>query len=740
MKTSGAYDPLAELLPLLEGVRKIGSGYEARCPQHDDQEASLSISQGEDGRVLLLCHANCKTEDVVAAVGLTMRDLFPRARGAAVKVTPTANGPTTKLKFEIREANGTLVAYHVRLDRPGDKKRMWWELPDGRRNLNGKRLEDLPLYRIERLSADAGVVFVVEGEKAADILATLGVPVVGTVTGASDCPSAAQLSHLAGREVVLWADNDDAGRDHMEKVAAALHALDIHARVLTWPEAPPKGDAADFVADGLGIEELRALYADAPYWAPTAAGQEEDVAEALHLTDLGNSKRLIARHGPDIRWCGMWNRWMSWDGAGWDTDATTAVQERAKETVMSIYEESIAADSDERADALRKWAKASESARAVGSMVLLARSEPTIQVTPAELDGDPYLFNCQNGTLELKSGTFREHRRQDFLTKSASAPYDADAPCPTWDKFLERIFDGNAEMVRFIQRAVGYSLSGSTAERVMFILYGTGRNGKTTFLEVVSKILGDYATGTPAETLMARKNRGIPNDVARLKGARFVSASETGEGALLDETFIKAATGGDTLVARFLHAEFFEFVPHFKFWLATNHKPGIKGTDPAVWDRIRLIPFTVRIPDEEIDKHLRTKLLAESPGILAWAVRGYSDWQITGSLGEPQSVLSATDEYKVDEDTLGAFIAERCHVGRGVVGKSAELYAAYRRWAEDAGELREEIASRKRFGTLLRERGYQPFKQSHTGERLWRGIKQLEKGDQLTDGDDDDAE
>ena len=265
---------------------------------------------------------------------------------------------------------------------------------------------------------------------------------------------------------------------------------------------------------------------------------------------------------------------------------------------------------------------------------------------------------------------------------------------------------GNTELIQFLQRAVGYALTAQTIEQVLFFLYGTGANGKSTFLETVKAVLGDYAQQMPTDTLMSKDKSSIPNDIARLKGARFVAAMETEEGKRLSEVQVKQLTGGDTLSARFMRAEFFDFTPTHKLFVGTNHKPLIRGTDYAIWRRIRLIPFIVTIPPEERDKNLPIKLRDELSGILAWAVRGCLDWQENG-LGEPDAVKGATESYRKDMDILSEFLDERCALGTGLKVKAGDLYAAYKNWSEASGEY---PVSQTRFGTQMVERGFEKKK------------------------------
>ena len=271
-----------------------------------------------------------------------------------------------------------------------------------------------------------------------------------------------------------------------------------------------------------------------------------------------------------------------------------------------------------------------------------------------------------------------------------------------WQGFLDRIFDGNENLIRFVQKAIGYALTGSTREQVVFFLYGTGRNGKSTLINTVQALLGDYAMHTPTTTLMSRKSEGVPNDVARLKGARFVSAVEAESGRRLSEPFIKQLSGGDVITARFMRAEWFEFRPQFKLFFATNHKPIIRGTDLAIWRRIRLIPFNVTIPEDEVDPDLGQKLLKELPGILNWAIEGCLVWQKEG-LGLPAEVAEATEAYRNEMDVLGGFFDECCILNPLARVTKRDFYEAYVQWAERS---RETVLSQRKIGMMMMERGF----------------------------------
>ena len=435
-----------------------------------------------------------------------------------------------------------------------------------------------------------------------------------------------------------------------------------------------------------------------------------------HTTDLGNSRRLVERHGQNIRYCYSRGKWLIWSGTRWAWDDSGEIEQRAKDTIGAIYQETANEAEPDRRMKLARWAASSESEARIRAMVGVAKSELGIPVLPGELDANPWLLNCLNGTIDLRTGELRPHRREDLCTKMAPVNYDPEAKFPLWLGFLTEIMGNRKPLVDFLQRALGYSLTGDIREQVFFILYGTGANGKSTLTETTKRALGDYGSQAEFGTFLARKTDAIRNDLARLAGARFVSASEAEAGRRLSEELVKTVTGGEAVPARFLYGEFFEFRPQFKLFLATNHKPIIRGTDTAIWRRIRLIPFRVTIPPEQQDRGLLGKLHAKLPGILAWAVRGCLSWQRLG-LDTPSDVVEATDAYREEMDSLGDFIGECCKTGTGEEVPTGILYKAYIAWSEAQGER---PLGKRNFGSRLAERG---FTRSRTmAGRLWEGI------------------
>ncbi len=406
------------------------------------------------------------------------------------------------------------------------------------------------------------------------------------------------------------------------------------------------------------------------------------------------------------------------DGRRWIDDELGQMERWAKDTVRGIYQEAAGLDDATLRTATAEWAKRSEKAAQLAAMVRLAASEAGVPVLPSELDVDPMLFNVANGTIDLRTGTLCRHRREDLMTRLAPVEYRRDAKCPRWLRFLSEVFELHPDIVPFMQLAAGYSLTADTREECLFLLNGTGRNGKGTLLKILAAVMGDYAGTSDFSTFIAtRDDRSPRDDIANMKGRRLVTAQEAREGAPLAESIVKWLTGGDRVRARKLHENSYEFDPTWKIWLASNYKPTIRGTDPAIWSRIRLIPFDVSFEGRE-DRTLKAALLDELPGVLAWAVEGCLHWQAEG-LPSPDSVMKATGDYRSESDQVGRFIDDRCVVGERVSALGRNLYAAYKTWVEQTGER--DSLTETAFGKRLTDGHH--FEKKHTDRgNLYFGI------------------
>lgn len=433
--------------------------------------------------------------------------------------------------------------------------------------------------------------------------------------------------------------------------------------------------------------------------APDLDSEPGPIPNQGSLTDTANADRLARRHGAFMRWVNEWG-WLTWDGKRWAIDQKEIAMRYAKQTARNIYQEAAQADDDSRAKDLASWAGKSLNRSRLDNMLYLAQSE--LQARTEDFDLNPWLLNVGNGILDLQTGKLSTHEPKAHITKIAGADYDPGATCPTWERFLDRIFSGNQDLVKFIQRAAGYSLTGDVSEQVFFFLYGTGANGKSTFANAIHDIMLEYGMKARAEVLMLRRYDAIPEETAQIAGVRFMLAAELGEGQRLNEPLIKDLTGGDKLRARLLYRKSFEFYPMAKVWLYGNHKPAVYGTDEGIWRRPKLIPFAVKIPEGEQDKRLPEKLRAELPGILTWAVRGCLEWQRQG-LNPPEAVNAATREFRAEQDLIGQFIGDCCLISELATVTAGELYEAYKAWADNGGVTPK---SRFVFARQLEERGH----------------------------------
>ena len=411
----------------------------------------------------------------------------------------------------------------------------------------------------------------------------------------------------------------------------------------------------------------------------------------------------------------------------WEPElADLRVIKMAKVTAMEIQRESSYVDEHIK-DTVKKWSKRSQGGSAIKYALML--SQPELAVRSKMLDQNHYLFNCANGIIDLKTGRLMPHSPEHLCTKQSSVAYDPKAQCPNWMNFLKSIFPGHEELLPFIRRAVGYSLTGDTREQCIFIMHGKGSNGKSTFLDTLQSISSDYWVKTKADAFMEKERGGSEANpfLAMLRGARFVTASETKSDRLLDESLIKEATGDSFMTVRNLHQNPITFQPQFKLWLATNHKPEIRGTDEGIWRRLKLIPFTAQFYDPEDadapiygpfkDKMLLAKLKAELPGILTWAVQGCLEWQKEG-LNPPQIVLNATNEYRSEMDVIGSYLEERTERLVGHILSCTDLYNNYKDWCENNGHF---AMSKIKFSRRLYERGIEKGR-TRTGDKGYSGI------------------
>ena len=456
---------------------------------------------------------------------------------------------------------------------------------------------------------------------------------------------------------------------------------------------------------------------------PTDATVKAAELRPLACTDLGNAERLDSRHGDDILFCFQTGKYMIWSGQNWQPNDSGEITRKTINTINHIWDEARAinieeSDDPESAekikDKLTNWALQSQSRGRIDAARDLIKSMRPVTVD--QLDNDIYLFNCRNGTVDLRTGTLRQHNRNDRLTLVAPVEFYDDAECPLWLRFLDRIMDGNPDLIDFLQKLIGYSLSGDVNEQIFPILHGNGKNGKSVFIDTVMGLMGCYAAAAPNGLLIENNNSQHTTDIAMLQGKRLIHCSETEENRKLKVSLVKQLTGDKFLTARYMRQDNFQFACTHKIMMVTNHKPKITEDSEGIWRRVRLIPFEQFIPPEERDLKLVDKLKNEWPGILKWAVEGFKLWQSEG-FHIPMEVVQATDEYRSDYDDIGDFIDDAIEEGVGNIPVT-QVWSAYLKWCENR-QIKYPIG-RHTFVDRLRSRG---FKQKNSRDMFDKKVK-----------------
>lgn len=605
-------------------------------------------------------------------------------------------GPATA-KWDYLDAEGKLIAVVYRYDPLGRKKefRPW----DAKRRKMAPP-EPRPLYNQPGLGA-ADCVALVEGEKCAQALIDAGVVATTAMHGANAPVDKTDWSPLAGKAVLLWPDRDKPGWEYAMAAAQAVVAAGATScDVLLPPDDRPEGwDAADALAEGF---DVAGFLASGPRMSikPTSITPTQEAS--VWATDDALALSFTSRYAEDWRYCAAWGKWLVWDGRRWQADETLLVHH----LIRAICREAAL-----KADSHRLAAKLAASST-VGGVERLARTDRRHASTSEEWDADLFALNTPGGMVDLSTGRIKPHDRRERMTKLATATPRGD--CTRWRAFLADITGGDADLQAYLQRMVGYCLTGATTAHALFFLYGTGANGKSVFVNTLATILGDYATSAPMDTFMEARGDRHPTDLAGLRGARFVSSIETEQGRRWNESKVKAITGGDKVSARFMRQDFFEYLPQFKLVIAGNHKPAIRNVDEAMKRRLHLIPFTVTVPPDKRDGRLTEKLLAERDGILAWAVEGCLAWQRDG-LQPPACVVSATEEYFDEEDAIGDFLEEEGQRHAQARVAVADVFQRWQEWATRRGEY---VGTSRWLAQQLANRGF-------GRARLHAGVKGL---------------
>ncbi|MDA8084075.1 MAG: phage/plasmid primase, P4 family [Nitrospiraceae bacterium] len=711
------------------------------CPFHAEKEPSLSVHDSD--MYATDFHDDEKYDHIKIARVMNGWDFWTAMKQLASFVGETlperSNG--NGKKYQIKQVKGEFTEEDIRrgygnkiyvrehnyhdIDNRLLYKKVIYVNPDGGKDPlfyhpagNGawktKRGCDATLYQIINL-INNDIVYYVEGEKDAETLTGIGLPAItcGSAADTKTLQNPDILDRFKGKTVIIFYDNDAPGIKHMQKVAAILKPVAGSVKVVHLTGVAEGDDVTDWLTKRGGTkEELVCLIDAAEEYVVPAAPPEKDYL----LTELGNADRFIDEHREKLCYVANFKSWYVWNGAGWKSDNRGVTKLLAKTTVRKMYEESLHDRDPEQKK--YKHAKNSQSNKKIDAMIALA--QPDLSVEHDIFDRNHYMLTVKNGTIDLDTMEFRDARREDFITKTAGTYFDPDAKCPTFEKFLLEIMEGNAELVRYIQRIAGYCLTGETSENAVFFLYGSGANGKSTLIGLLSEVLGDYADSVSPQSIMRKDNNSgnqANSEIAKLQGARLVSTVEPEENKILDESLIKLLTGGDRISARFLFQNEFSFIPVFKMLIATNHMPRIRGTDHAIWRRIHKIPFNAKFEGAKKDDNLKYRLRAEKPGILNWMIDGFQMWR-DNKLTPPEEVLAATKAYRADMDVIAGFIDECCEVSTGVSAASSELYDEYKAWCDANGEY---CVKQKTFSTKLIEKGF--MREKGRTHAIFHGIK-----------------
>ena len=685
-------------------AKRRGDEIDFLCVAHDNTNTGpASWNRKKDSWHCMSCGAGGSTRDLAERLGIQAEAKKPSREECA---------------YDYRDADGKLVYQVVRMIPKDFRQRR----PDGGGgwiwNLQGVTRV---LYRLPELLASSGRVFIVEGEKDTDSLRALGLVATTSVGGAGKWRDQYNAA-FQGREVVVLPDNDADGEKHGAFVAQALTGTASSVRILRLTGLDKKGDVSDWLRDGGTVEELTALADAAPEWAAKSATPAG--AADYPETDSGNAELFAHLYGDHVRFDWKRDRWLVWDRHRWVPDATGELIRLGIETAR-VRMRAAAELYGEQRDAAFRWSKASESAGKIEAMLKLGRAIHPIADSGEGWDANPMLIGCENGVVNLATGELRAGKREDRITRSTGIEYRALWAAPRWLRFLEEVFP-DAAVRAYVSRAIGYSLTGSTREQVWFLCHGIGANGKGTLMDAIRWAIGDYGHVMAFSTIEKNKEQSIPLDMAALTGRRFVTVSEAGEYARVNEERVKGLTGEDPVTARELYKPQFTFQPELKLWLAVNHLPAVQDDSEGYWRRVRALPFLETFPVERRDLNLRAKLKEELPGILAWAVAEAVEWHKHGLGQVPAAVAVATVEYREESDPLAGFIRDRCVVTANAKVGGADFYKAYRAWTTEQGWAGGEVMTGTMFGKKVSER-FRKVKNG-TGRMQYGGIGILADG------------
>lgn len=789
--------PIDRFLARLESkglsAEEEGKGWICQCPAHNDGRPSLSVSEASDGKVLLKCFAGCRSEAIVAALQMEMKELFPdRGESSFPAPSPSrgrgeAKEPSRKQgeKKKKAKAERKLVKTYYYGDEEGRRRhatcryepkgfsqywitangdKVWsfaegWFEPKGKNWFRcqgaGGKDDDPPsvharwfdahptyLYRLKHVleaAKEERTVWLCEGEKDADNLGRVKGPNGKHLTTTCQPMGAGKwkpeyTEWLKGARVKMVLDRDLAGYRHgmlvydlldeaevpieLHLPAAGKDATDHLSEGLTWEEFKPI--SREVLDELISLEEEREKERrEASPAAPSDSGGGEggnvppgEASEGgegpgwLELTDLGNARRFIRDHGADLHYCEQFGRWLVWEGSYWKVDelAGAPLLKRWEETLAGMEEEQRELKKQGHllpAKDLAKHLKRSHGKSAIDAALDLAKRQEGVPVHQDELNRKRDYLPVANGVMDLRSGELLTGTRGDLFTRTIKLAYHEKAPCPVWVEHLKRCTGGDMELLSWLHKVFGYTLTGRRSEQCLFFFYGEGSTGKSTTLDTMGKVLGEFSADLDKSKLMVKRFEDeVPTHFARLIGRRMVTAVEVNKEDRFDEGLIKKLTGEGVIQTRFMRQDAFDLEVMFKLYLTGNHKPTIWGQDQGIWRRFKLIPFDREIPVEQRDKDIEAKLEAEMEGILSWLVAGAVRWYREG-LGPCKSVEAATDEYRSEQDVLGLFIEESCDLDPDEETKGRDLFLRYKEWAKASAFF---VMNEKKFSEEMAER------------------------------------
>lgn len=728
-----------EFLTHFPGWKQTGTNqYIAHCPTREDKNPSLSISVSDDGRILMHDHGGASNEEILNKVGLKMRDLYPENMQRPAGSTQQGAKRKAVAIYQYLDKDGTVVAEKIRYE----PKSFGWRVPMAGGGYDYHKPNFVPPYNMPVL-AKSPFVFLVEGEKDVDSLAKIGVPAVSLPDGSMNGRWPYKYTdYFKGKVVTIIPDNDKVGLAYgtaafaaIEKVALQCGSLDLKK---CWPEIPEKGDVSDYIAAkgeeaSNRLKQLSALAEMmskqvkpkaatpapvAPMMATTSGRfnpnllkSENDFLRAIRKIDPHSSSSIYSwtDNGSGLlfanlvrgqaRYVPSQKSWFIFDGTRWIPDeGNMKVMELCKKAGNALNRYALGINDEQERKAYMqytyRWLTRS------GRKVILDDAASVYPISMSEFDANIYFLNCKNGTLDLKSGKFRAHDPEDKITKIADVVYDPNAKCPRYEQFVAEVMSNDKDKSAFLQKALGYALSGDSRYECMFILYGaTTRNGKSTLIESILRVFGDFGATVTPETIAAkqRDSSGPSEDLARLAGKRLANISEPSRGLRLNAAQVKSMTGNDSINARFLHCNSFDYRPQFKLYINTNYLPSVDDMSLFSSNRVRVIPFGRHFEPQEQDPTLKYLFSEENAksAILNWLIEGWNLLQKEG-LNSPAAVEDAIKEYAHDSNKIALFAEDELVAIENDEVRTSHVYARYKIWCSVNGCMPENSSNFKR--------------------------------------------